>query len=95
MSTVRRTLELDPDTVSRLEFLVSERSQDAAGVVADAIALLISTVEIEGPDIEEDLRRLREYERTGEAVPGEEVIAWVNSWGTESELPPPKPRKIG
>lgn len=94
MSTVRRTLELDPDTATRLEFLVGERGQDAAGVVADAIALLISTVEIEGPDIEEDLRRLREFERTGEAVPGEEVMAWVNSWGTENELPAPKPRKI-
>lgn len=48
-----------------------------------------------GPDIEEDLRRLREFERTGEAVPLEEVKAWVRSWGTPNELPPPKPRKIG
>ena len=48
-----------------------------------------------GPDIEEDLRRLREFERTREGVPLEDVMAWVRSWGTRDELPPPTPRKIG
>lgn len=95
MGNIRRTFDLDSDTDARLEFLAAERGQDAASVVADAVALLISTVEIEGPDTSEDLRRLREFERTGEAVPGEEVMAWVESWGTENELPMPKPRKIG
>jgi predicted transcriptional regulator len=46
------------------------------------------------PDIEEDLRRLREFERTGVAVPSEDVKAWVESWGTASELPRPSARKI-
>ena len=77
MNTVRRTLELDADTDARLQFLEAERGQDAARVVADAIALLASTVEVEEPDIEEDQRRLREFERTGEAIPGEEVKAWI------------------
>jgi predicted transcriptional regulator len=94
MSTVRRTLELDADTDARLELLVTERGQDAAGVVADALAMLVSTVEIEGPDVEEDLRRLAEFERTGMGVPGDEVMAWVASWGSDNELPPPKPRKL-
>jgi predicted transcriptional regulator len=94
MSTVRRTLDLDTDTNARLEILVAERGQDAAGVVADAIAMLISTIEIEGPDVEEDLRRLRKFEHTGIGVPGEEVMTWVSSWGTDNELPTPKPRKL-
>lgn len=46
------------------------------------------------PDIEEDLRRLREFERTGEAVPAQDVKAWVESWGTANELPRPTPRKV-
>jgi predicted transcriptional regulator len=45
-------------------------------------------------DIEEDLRRLREFERTGEAILGEEVKAWIDSWGTDNELPRPQPRKV-
>jgi predicted transcriptional regulator len=94
MATVRRTLDLDPDTDARLSALAAEKGKDAAAVVADAVVLLDSIVDIEGPDIEEDLRRLREFERTGEAVPSQDVKAWVESWGTANELPRPTPRKV-
>ncbi len=63
-------------------------------MVADAIAMLVSTLEVEGPDVAEDLRRLREFERTRMGVPGDEVKAWLESWGTPNELPAPKPRKL-
>jgi predicted transcriptional regulator len=33
-----------------------------------------------------------EAERVG-TIPFEEVEAWVRSWGTPNELPPPEPRK--
>jgi predicted transcriptional regulator len=94
MATVRRTLDLDPETDARLNALAAEKGQDEAAVVADAVVLLDSVISIEGPDIEEDLRRLREFERTGEAVPWEDVKAWVESWGSSSELPRPHPRKV-
>jgi predicted transcriptional regulator len=94
MATVRRTLDLDPETDARLNALAAEKGQDAAAVVADAVTLLDSILNIEGPDIEEDLRRLREFERTGEAVPAEDVLMWVESWGTPHELPRPLPRKV-
>ncbi len=94
MATVRRTFDLDPDTDARLNALAAEKGQDAAAVVADAVVLLDSIVNIEGPDTEEDLRRLRDFERTGEAVPWEDVKAWVESWGTPNELPRPQPRKV-
>jgi predicted transcriptional regulator len=42
----------------------------------------------------EDARRLAAFTETGEAVPWEEVSAWLKSWATEDELPPPKPRKL-
>ena len=29
-----------------------------------------------------------------EAVPWDEVKAWMQSWGTPNELPMPKPRKL-
>lgn len=94
MTTVRRTFDLDQDTDARINALASEKGQDAAAVVADALVLLDSIVDIEGPDIEEDLRRLAEFERTGEAIPWEDVRAWVESWGTANELPMPQPRKV-
>ena len=94
MSTVRRILDLDPDTDARIDALAAEKGQDAAAVVADAVELLDSLVDLDGPDVEEDLRRLRAFERTGEAVPFEEVKAWVESWGSANELPRPQARKL-
>jgi predicted transcriptional regulator len=94
MATVRRTFDLDPETDARLNALAAEKGQDAATVVADAVVLLDSIVDIDGPDIEEDVRRLREFERSGMAVPSADVDAWVESWGTANELPQPQPRKI-
>jgi len=94
MATVRRTFDLDPETDARLNALVAEKGKDAAAVVADAVVLLDSVVDVEGPDVEEDLRRLREFERTAEAVPADDVKAWVESWGTSHELPRPTPRKV-
>ncbi|MGE0828493.1 MAG: hypothetical protein AB7O04_03980 [Hyphomonadaceae bacterium] len=43
---------------------------------------------------EEDLAAIEEFERTGEAIPAEEVFAWLQSLHTENPLPRPKPHKI-
>jgi hypothetical protein len=42
----------------------------------------------------EDARRLAEFERTRMGIPWDEVKAWMESWGTANELPPPKARKL-
>ena len=94
MNVVRRTFELDPETDARLQAIAAARGQSVAAVVTDAVALLDAVVPHEGPDVAEDIRRLREFERTNQAVPLEEVKAWVESWGTANELPRPKPRKV-
>ena len=44
--------------------------------------------------LEEDVRRLADFEQSRMAVPWEEVKAWMESWGRPDELPRPKPRKI-
>lgn len=42
----------------------------------------------------EDARRLAEFHRTREALPWDDVKAWMQSWGTPDELPAPKSRKL-
>jgi hypothetical protein len=75
-----------------LRKLAVERGQDEAAVLAEAVALLDSVVDIGKPDIAEDRRRLDAFKRTREAIPLRDVKAWVESWGTNKELPRPKPR---
>jgi predicted transcriptional regulator len=95
MNLVSRTLEIDADTDARLREMATERGQEVAAVLAEAVALLDSVVDLEGPDIAEDRRRLDEFERTKLAIPLDEVKAWVASWGSADELPRPQPRKVG
>lgn len=95
MNIVRRTLEIDAETDTRLREMADERGQDVAAVLAEAVALLDSVVDIAGPDVAEDRRRLDAFRQTRAAVPLGEVKTWVASWGTASELPRPAPRKIG
>jgi predicted transcriptional regulator len=95
MNLISRTLEIDADTDARLREMATERGQEVAAVLAEAVALLDSVVDLEGPDIEEDRRRLDEFERTRLAIPLDEVKAWVASWGSADELPRPQPRKVG
>src|SRR5260370_8894027 len=95
MNMVRRTLEIDADTDPRLREMAAERGQDVAAVLAEAVSLLDSVVDLAGPDIAEDRRRYDEFARTRLAVPLTDVKAWVASWGSADELPPPPPRKAG
>lgn len=95
MNLIRRTIEIDADTDARLSEMAAERGQDVAAVLAEAVALLDSVVDLAGPDIAEDRRRVDEFNRNRLAVPLNDVKAWVASWGFADELPRPQPRKIG
>jgi predicted transcriptional regulator len=44
--------------------------------------------------LEEDERRLAEFERARIGVPWDEVKAWMQSWGKPNELPQPALRKL-
>jgi predicted transcriptional regulator len=95
MNLVRRRLEIDSDTDARLREMATERGQEIAAVLAEAVALLDSVVDLAGPDIGEDRRRYDEFRRNRFAVPLDDVKAWVASWGSADELPRPQPRKVG
>lgn len=45
-------------------------------------------------DIAADIAALTEYEETGEAIPSEEVFAYLKSLHTDDPLPPPKARRL-
>ena len=94
MNIVRRTLDIDAHTDARLQEMAKERGQEVPAILAEAVALLDSVVDIGNPDIEEDRRRLEEFRRTRKAIPLDQVKEWVESWGTNNELPPPQASRI-
>jgi predicted transcriptional regulator len=95
MNIIRRTLDIDADTDARLREMADERGQDVAAVLAEAVALLDSVVDNDGPDIGEDRQGLNDFRKSRAAVPLNEVTDWVASWGSAKELPRPAARRIG
>ena len=49
MNIIRRTLDIDAGTDARLREMADERGQDVAAVLAEAVALLDSVVDIADP----------------------------------------------
>jgi hypothetical protein len=106
MNPKLRKIEVDAQTAELLEARAAARGMTVAQLLADLIdaedGLPPALVEMRdagrgpwAPEVlVEDARRLAEFQRTREAVPWEEVKAWMQSWGTANELPPPKPRKL-
>lgn len=45
-------------------------------------------------DCDADIAALAEYKENGEAIPSEEVFAYLKSLHTDDPLPPPKARKL-
>jgi hypothetical protein len=106
MNVKLRKIEVDAVTAEALEARAAARGMTVAELLADLIGAEASlprdleALRAEGrgpwaPEIlAEDARRLADFERTGEGVPWDEVRAWMRSWGTPDELPPPRPRKL-
>jgi len=106
MNVKLRTIEVDAHTAEVLEARAAARGLSVAELIAD----LAWTSENLPPDLRamcerregpwspdalaEDARRLAEFQRTREALPWADVKAWMQTWGTPDELPPPKPRKL-
>ncbi|HWN51696.1 MAG TPA: ribbon-helix-helix protein, CopG family [Xanthobacteraceae bacterium] len=106
MNLKLRQIEVDEETAALLEARARARGMTVSELLADIAynqeVLPADLAEMrhkgEGPwspeALEEDARRLAEFERTREGVPWEEVKSWLRSWGTPDELPTPKLRKL-
>jgi predicted transcriptional regulator len=94
MNVKLRQIEVDEETALLLEARAGARGLTVSEFLADAAQWLDAVIVMDEPDVEEDIRRLEEFERTGLAIPGDEVKAWIDSWGTANELPRPQPRKV-
>jgi predicted transcriptional regulator len=87
MASAPFSLRLDPDVRSRLEEEAKSLDRSASYVATKAIESFL--------DARSERRRMLE-EALAEAdkgvfISGEAMDAWVESWGTVNELPPPEP----
>lgn len=90
--TVSLTVKLPRNLVERLNALADRTTWEASDYVREALAGYIPWQEREIAAIQE---ALDEADAGAPTYAHEDVMAWLESWETPNELPPPAPRQPG
>ncbi|MDE1148055.1 MAG: CopG family ribbon-helix-helix protein [Azospirillaceae bacterium] len=85
MTKTSLDIHLGPDLSDQVTAIAKVLDRPASWVVDQAIRDFIAVQEGHLRAIEEGIRAAD----AGKVVPHEDVVAWVNSWGTDNELPMP------
>jgi predicted transcriptional regulator len=89
MANTRSTtlsIRLNPEIKKRLARLAKTSGRSSNFLISDAVESYVA-------DQERMLAELRQADRqvkSGHYIPRQEMKAWLLSWGTDHELPPPK-----
>ena len=86
MRTATTALRLEPELKQRADALAAAEHSSFSAVVRDALNMYLS----QRAEIDEAVAAWQEYEQTGLHVRGEEMSAWLRTWGTDSENESPE-----
>ncbi|HTW72073.1 MAG TPA: CopG family ribbon-helix-helix protein [Acetobacteraceae bacterium] len=84
------TIELDDALKGRVEHLASLRQQPADAVMREAIVQYVEREEARESFKQEARESWAHYQETGLHLTGDEVSAWLKTWGTEADSEPPE-----
>lgn len=80
-------VKLDPAMHERIKRLADTRHRSPHWMMREAIQQYVEREEKREAFRQDALAAWEEYLETGLHVTGEEVSAWLESWGTDQELP--------
>ena len=84
------TVRLKSEVSEKLEALARDTKRSKGRLASEAIA---AYVELKAWQVAHIKEALEEDESGVSGVPHDEVIAWIESWGTDHELPRPTLKK--
>jgi predicted transcriptional regulator len=87
------SLKLDDELKDRVQHLAAARRRTAHWIMREAIAQYVEREEKREALNQDTLRAWNEFQATGLHATAEEVDRWLESWGTENELPAPRCHK--
>jgi predicted transcriptional regulator len=88
--TINTGIKLNETLHTRLKALSAVKERTPHWIMKAAIEEYVKREEAYEREKTEDMERWQRYKLTGYAIPHEAVGAWLESWGSESELPCPK-----
>lgn len=79
------SIKIDDDLKDRIQQLADLRQRSAHWIMREAIAQYVQREEARESFKREALASWAAYHETGRHLSGQEVRAWLNTWGTETE----------
>lgn len=83
-------VKLDDDMQARLKALGQRLERSPHWLMKKAIAEFVERAEAEERERQVLLDRWERYKDTGESIPHEAVVKWLETWGTDKEGPCPE-----
>ena len=87
------SLKIDDALKSRVQQLASQRRRSAHWIMLEAIQQYVEREEARESFKQDALRAWEDYQRTGLHLTGQEVRAWLKTWGTDDEKAMPECHK--
>ncbi|MFT3913129.1 MAG: hypothetical protein QM704_03270 [Anaeromyxobacteraceae bacterium] len=88
-------VKLDPAIRERLRALGVSKRRSPHWLMVEAIRTYVEREEEAERSRAETRERLARYDATGEYIADEDVVAWLEGWGTSKERrPPTRTRKV-
>ncbi|MCL1960452.1 MAG: CopG family ribbon-helix-helix protein [Desulfovibrionaceae bacterium] len=84
------SLKMDERLKSRVRHLAGERRRSPHWIMLEAIRQYVDREEARESFKQEALASWAAYKETGRHLTGQEVLAWLNTWGTDEERPAPE-----
>jgi predicted transcriptional regulator len=82
-------IKIDEDTRNRIKRLAEARQRSSHWLMLEAIRQYVEREEKREAYRQDGIRAWNEYQATGLHVTGDEVIAWLDTWGEENEQAAP------
>jgi predicted transcriptional regulator len=83
------SIKIDDELKERIQHLADLRQRSAHWIMREAIASYVSREEARESFKQEAMESWTAYQETGRHVTGNEVRAWLNTWGNEAETEVP------
>jgi predicted transcriptional regulator len=82
-------IKIDEDTRNRVKRLAEARQRSSHWMMLEAIRQYVGREEKREAYRQDGIRAWNEHQATGLHVTGDEVIAWLDTWGEENEQAAP------
>ncbi len=79
------SVKLDDELKARIQRLAEARRRSSHWIMREAIAQYVEREEARERFKQEALASWKAYQETGRHLTGEEVRAWLNTWGADEE----------